>query len=60
MKTNTLELRGTSDATKAVPWNFTMWIVDENGKVLAYVDPSKYLSDYTHLIVRHLNENKSN
>lgn len=36
---------------KQVPWNFSKWIVDSNGKVLMYIDPSKDLTAYTDFII---------
>ncbi len=47
LRANTKELTDHKHGpSKQVPYNFTKWLVDLEGKVIMYLDPSKKLLDY--------------
>ena len=48
LRMNTKELgNGLPGLARQVPWNFAKWLVDKDGKVILYLDPSKKVLDYS-------------
>ena len=45
LRSNTKELRSRKDPAKynELPWNFCRWVVDKQGKIQMYLDPTKPL-----------------
>ena len=56
--TKQLEYYLNDTETRQVPWNFCKWIVDKDGEVLMYLDPSEPLEKSKGLIVAMLNQTK--
>jgi len=52
LKGNTSELRDKIDSSKVVdiPWNFCRWVIDMNGKIHMYLNPTESLDRCTELI----------